>query len=190
MAMAMLKLYAERHYGRERHQFFAMRPATYEYRDLISFYSAPERLATWLTKSGAIGEAGQRYALELRNGVRASGEVLAVTGWEVQLSWDEIEGALGLKGFGIGKGRRAISIHGSGWGLSAERAAALEAFFADALGRLATVLDGVANRQLSRPTFPNSQLARLANTSRMRSGSHSARSALTGSILVARRAGT
>ena len=77
--------------------------------------------------------------------------MLAVTGWEVQLSWDEIAGALALKGFGIGEGRRAISIHGSGWGLSAERAAALEAFFADALGRLATVLDGVANRQLSTP---------------------------------------
>ncbi len=159
MAMAMLKLYAERHYGRERHQFFAMRPAAYEYRDLISFYSAPERLAAWLTKSGAIGEAGQRYALELRNGVRASGEVLAVTGWEVQLSWDEIEGALALKGFGIGQGRRAVSIHGSGWGLSAERAAALEVFVADALGRLATILDDSRIGNSQHPTFPNSQQA-------------------------------
>ena len=140
MALAMLKLYAERHYGRDRRQFFAMRPATYEYRDLLSFYTVAERLASWLTTNGAIGEAGQRYSLELRNGERVSGEVLAVTGWEVQLSWDEIEGALALKGFGMGEGRRAVSIHGSGWGLSAERATALEAFFTDALERLTTPL--------------------------------------------------
>ena len=43
-------------------QFFAMRPATYEYRDLLTFYTVAERLASWLTKNGAIGEAGQRYA--------------------------------------------------------------------------------------------------------------------------------
>ena len=151
MALALLKLYAERHYGRERRQFFAMRPATYEYRDLLAFYKTPERLASWLTKTGRIGDAGQRYSLDLRNGERASGEVLAVTGWEVQLSWDEIEGALALKGFGLGGGRRAVSIHGSGWGLSDERAVALEGFFAEALERLVDVLDS------SQSPTPNSQ---------------------------------
>jgi uncharacterized protein YndB with AHSA1/START domain len=141
MAMALLKLYAERHYGRDRQQFFVMRPASYEYQDLTPFYSTAERLASWLTTSGALGSADQPCALVLRNGDRVSGEVLARSGWEVQLSWNEIEGALALKGFGIGSGRRAVSIHGSGWGLSANRAAALEAFFAQALDRLVGILE-------------------------------------------------
>ena len=148
MSLAMLKLYAERHYGRDRRQFFAMRPATYEYRDLLSFYTVAERLASWLTSNGVIGEAGQRYSLGLRNGERVSGEVLAVTGWEVQLSWDEIDGALALKGFGMGEGRHAVSIHGSGWGLSADRATALEAFFTDALERLTTALSNESGGHL------------------------------------------
>ena len=151
MALAMLKLYAERHYGCDRNQFFAMRPAAFEYGDLIAFYKTPERLASWLTNRGRIGEAGERYSLELRNGERATGEILAVTGWEVQLSWDEIEGALALKGFGMGGGRRAVCIHGSGWGLSAERATGLEGFFAEALERLVAVLDN------SQPPTPNAQ---------------------------------
>jgi hypothetical protein len=82
----------------------------------------------------------------LRNGDRVTGEVLARSGWEVQLSWDEIEGALALKGFGIGNGRRAVSVHGSGWGLSADRAALLETFFTEALERLGSVLDIGARR--------------------------------------------
>jgi uncharacterized protein YndB with AHSA1/START domain len=141
MAMALLKLYVERHYGRQRQQFFAVRPASYDYADLMPYYSLPDRLASWLTTSGAIGSADQPCALVLRNGDRVTGEVLAKSGWEVQLSWDEIEGALALKGFGIGRGRRAVGIHGSGWGLSADRAAVLEAFFVEALDRLATALD-------------------------------------------------
>jgi uncharacterized protein YndB with AHSA1/START domain len=141
MALAVLKLYAERYYGRPRRQFFAMRPAAYEYSDLLAFYTDPERLALWLTHSGRIGQAGDPYSIELRTGERASGHVLALTGWEVQLSWNEIGGALALKGFGIGNGRRAISVHGSGWDLSAERAAQLEKEFEAALERLGTALE-------------------------------------------------
>jgi hypothetical protein len=69
-----------------------------------------------------------------------SGTVLAVTGWEVQLSWDEIDGAVALKGFGMGGGRRAVCVHGSSWSLSAAQAAALEQQFGEALDRLATGL--------------------------------------------------
>jgi uncharacterized protein YndB with AHSA1/START domain len=73
-------------------------------------------------------------------GSRMSGTVLAVTGWEVQLSWDEIDGAVALKGFGMGGGRRAVCVHGSSWSLSAAQAAALEQQFGEALDRLATGL--------------------------------------------------
>jgi hypothetical protein len=136
MCLALLKLYAERYYGRDRAQFFVMRPGAYEYPDLLEAYRDPIRLASWLTTQGGIGNAGEPFALTLREGQQVSGRVLAVTGWEVQLSWDEIDGALALKGFGIGGGRRAICIHGSGWGLPPDRAAQLERQFGEALDRL------------------------------------------------------
>jgi uncharacterized protein YndB with AHSA1/START domain len=140
MSLALLKLYAERYYGRDRVQFFAMRPARYEYGDLLPFYRSAERLAAWLTTAGAIGDAGTRYHLALQNGAEASGDILAVTGWEVQLAWDEIGGALALKGFGMGAGRRAVCVHGSGWDIDAARAAGLETFFGGALDRLAVAI--------------------------------------------------
>jgi hypothetical protein len=140
MCLALLKLYAERYFGKDRAQFFAMRPGSYDYPDLLRAYRDPVRLASWLTTDGAVGNVGEPYALTLRDGQRASGRVLAVTGWEVQLSWDEIDGALALKGFGIGGGRRAICVHGSGWGLPPDRAAQLEQLFGDALDRLNPLL--------------------------------------------------
>lgn len=144
MALAMLKQYAEQYFGRPRVQFFAMRPAQYEFADLLSHYRDANLLAEWLTSSGAIGNTGDRYALVLQDGGRVSGEVLAVTGWEVQLSWNEIAGVLALKGFAMGPGRRAISIHGSSWSLTPERAADLERDFGAALDRLADVLSSAA----------------------------------------------
>jgi uncharacterized protein YndB with AHSA1/START domain len=141
MALALLKLYGERYYGAPRAQFFAMRPASFEYADLLPFYTRRERLASWLTKSGAIDEVGQRYSLELHDGGSATGDILAITGWEVLLSWEEIGGALALKGFGIGNGRRAIGLHGMGWNLPAARAAQIEESCKTALDRLAAALE-------------------------------------------------
>jgi uncharacterized protein YndB with AHSA1/START domain len=140
MALAMLKQYVEHYFGRPRVQFFAMRPAQYEFADLLPHYREANLLAEWLTSSGAIGNTGDRYALVLQDDGPASGEVLAVTGWEVQLSWTEIAGIVALKGFAMGPGRRAICIHGSSWSLTAERAAYLEKAFSAALDRLAHVL--------------------------------------------------
>jgi uncharacterized protein YndB with AHSA1/START domain len=136
MALAMLKLYAERYFGKPRAQFFAMRPARYEFNELLPYYREPAALGSWLTISGSIGDEGSPYKLLLRDGGAASGEVLAVTGWEVGLSWSEIDGYLGLKGFAI-PGGRAIAIHGCGWGLSESAAAELERKFDTALTRLA-----------------------------------------------------
>lgn len=140
LALAVLKQYAERHFARSRSQFFAMRPAAFEYGDLLPHFRDPGRLQAWLTSQGHVGEPGEPGSLALRDGPRVSGTVLAVTAWEVLLSWDEIDGVLALKGFGLGGGRRAICVHGSGWGLSHERAAALEVTFGAALDRLRLVL--------------------------------------------------
>jgi len=140
LALAVLKLYVERHYGCARSQFFAMRPAQFEYQDLLPFYREEDALSRWLTTAGRIGNAGEDYELTLAAGGHASGEVLAVTGWEVLLSWNEIDGALALKGFSLGDAGRAICIHGSGWGLPAGKASVLEARFSSALERLGAAL--------------------------------------------------
>lgn len=140
MALAMLKQYVEQYFGRPRVQFFAMRPAQYEFADLLPHYRDATLLAEWLTTSGAVGNTGDQYALALQDGGRASGEVLAVTGWEVQLSWTEIAGVLALKGFAMGPSR-AICIHGSSWSLTPEQAGDLEKGFGAALDRLAGVLE-------------------------------------------------
>jgi hypothetical protein len=145
MAVALLKLYAERYYGQPRTQFFAVRPAQFEYCGLLPFYREPRLLSRWLTTEANVGDAGQRCALSLIDGGRVSGEVLAVTGWEVQLSWEEIAGCLGLKGFSLGPAGRAICIHGSSWCLDADSAAALERAFGVALERLATELQAVSS---------------------------------------------
>ncbi len=121
-----------------------MRPAQYQFADLLPHYRDANLLAEWLTSSGAIGSSGDRYALVLRDDGHASGEVLAVTGWEVQLSWTEIAGVVALKGFAMGPGRRAICIHGSSWSLTPEKAAELEHAFGAALDRLAGVLESAA----------------------------------------------
>ena len=139
MALALLKLFAERYYDKTRAQFFAMRPASYEYDELLAHFRNAGKLQAWLTRDGGIGDPGDAYELVLGNGERVSGRVLAVTGWEVQLSWDEIGGALALKGFAMGQGR-AVCVHGSSWDLSTARALELERQFGDALDRLAAAL--------------------------------------------------
>jgi uncharacterized protein YndB with AHSA1/START domain len=145
MALAMLKLYAERYFGRPRSQFFAMRPAAVDYQALRSFYRDEAGLREWLTSHGRIGEEGSDYSLVLRDGTTATGRVLAVTSWEVELSWEEIGGCVGLKAFSLGPAGRAVCVHGCGWDLAPERARQLEAFFEGALDRLAAALPSVAS---------------------------------------------
>lgn len=140
MSLGVLKEYAERHYGQPRTQFFAMRPASFEYADLRAYFREPASLARWLTSSGGIGDPGARHELTLQDGTRVDGEVLAVTAWEVLVSWTAIQGVLALKAFSMGPGRRALCVHGSGWDLTPARAAALEADFGAALDRLAGIL--------------------------------------------------
>jgi uncharacterized protein YndB with AHSA1/START domain len=146
MVMATLKLYAERYFGRDRAQFFAMRPAGFEYAELLPFYQRSDLLSQWLTRTGKLGNAGDRYDLVLQDGTEATGEVLAVSGWEVLVSWEQISGALALKGFSIGPRQRAIAVHGMSWDMRQENASELEQRFHAALERLARSLDRAAPR--------------------------------------------
>jgi uncharacterized protein YndB with AHSA1/START domain len=141
MALAVLKHYLENYLGRQRRHAVAMLPAQFSFQRLGPFYREEESLAQWLTRAGRLGKPGERFELTLANGDTMSGEVLADTGREVQLSWEEIEGAVALKAFSMGP-QRMLAVDVSTWGGDADdRLEAIEQVMAGSLERLKTELE-------------------------------------------------
>lgn len=152
MALAVLRHYLEHHYGRPRHQAFAMRPvstgapapapsdASAGAPSFDALFRSAEGLGRWLTRAGAVGEVGEAVALELREGGPLHGQVLAWTGREVALSWAEQEGTLELKSFPFGRMGLMIALRASSWSASPPDRAAMERWMQAALDRLAPAL--------------------------------------------------
>jgi uncharacterized protein YndB with AHSA1/START domain len=139
MALALLKHYLENYYGTPRSSFLVMHPAEFAFEQIPPFHRNPGNLAKWLTTSGAFGEVGEKFHLELQEGGTVSGRVLAKTKSEVALAWDEIHGSLELKAFPMGP-QKMLCVRGCGWGLRPDKAKAIEAQMERALERLARVL--------------------------------------------------
>ena len=142
MSLAILKHYLENHFGKEKAGFLIMRPASFAYEGLHTYLTDPARLALWLTKSGAIGKVGDPCRLELRDGGPAptvTGRVLADTGREVTVSWDEIGGTLELKGFPAGP-QRMVGVRCMSWRSGPEDMAKLKEQLSPAIERLAGLL--------------------------------------------------
>lgn len=106
-ALAILKYYLENYFGEDRRLALVMRPASFEYAQIAPYFQDEGKLATWLTKSGAIGNQGEKCNLALRDGGRLTGEVIARTGREAAISWQEMAGVLELKAFSMGPQRVA-----------------------------------------------------------------------------------
>ena len=144
LALATLKRYLERYRGRDREHHLALRPAgAFAYEALAPLYTTRAGLESWLAEArlGAEPlEPGTGVRLELGGGLILDGEVLARSAWEVLLSWPEIDGVLGLKGFRFGEGR-AVALALSAWPLPGspadERRAAATSLLEAAAGRLA-----------------------------------------------------
>jgi uncharacterized protein YndB with AHSA1/START domain len=139
MALALLKHYLENYFGASRSSFLVMKPAEFSFEQAVQLQRTAAGLKKWLTKSGEYGEVGETFSLELQDGGRASGRVLAKTKRETTLSWDEIHGVLELKAFSMGP-QKMLCVRGCGWGLSAERAKELEAQMEQAVERLSSAL--------------------------------------------------
>jgi uncharacterized protein YndB with AHSA1/START domain len=133
---------ATRRWAEPRSEVLVLRPARFEYADLVPLYRTEAGLARWLTRSGAPGGAGKRHALELRDGSRMSGSTLAESAWESALEWDEARGVLELKAFAAGPGTRMLGVRFSGWSLGAEAAAQVERALVPAVDRLVTEVGG------------------------------------------------
>jgi len=140
MALSILKEYLEHHDDEAKTIFFAMQPAAFEYSEIQPYFREPAGLAAWLTRSGGIGEEGERYEVVLRDGALMSGRVLCSTGREVALSWDELHGVIELKAFSLGPRTRAVCVRGLGWELGEEAAQLIETSMAAAIDRLVAAL--------------------------------------------------
>jgi uncharacterized protein YndB with AHSA1/START domain len=139
MALALLKHYLENYFGISRASFLVMRPAEFSFEQVVELQRSAAGLRKWLTKSGEYGEVGESFALELQEGGKASGRVLAKTKRETTLGWDEIRGVLELKAFSMGP-QKMLCVRGCGWGLSAEKAEELEGQMERAVERLSSIL--------------------------------------------------
>jgi len=140
LAFRGLKQYLEHHHGAPRRHMKAFVEADFDWEALPPYFREPDRLAAWLTTSGEVAGAGAPVALELKEGGRVSGEVLARTNREVMVSWREVDGLLQLKAFGFGPDSRQVGLDAWGYGLSEEDAARHKAWMEAAAQRLAEVL--------------------------------------------------
>lgn len=139
MALAIQKYYLENHFGQPKTDFLGLRPASFSYDRLRPYFLEPARLAQWFSKSGSIGAVGEPCRVSLRNGGELNGRVLAITKWEVALSWEEIAGTLELKGFSMGP-QRMVGIRGISWKLPPAEMKQIEDRMGTALERLAGLL--------------------------------------------------
>ena len=136
-SLALLRHYLERHPGKARHASLLVRPAAVSAGELYRCFSDAGGLATWLTRQGALGQTGARAELELSDGGRLTGSVIAATGREKSVTWEEEDGAvLELKGFGSSE-RRMVGVRLTTWGPDGARLARLERLLTPAVDRLA-----------------------------------------------------
>lgn len=148
LALAILERYVTRHFGKARTPYFAMRPTAFEYDHLQPLFRHPEQLARWLGRpTDATGLAESREVeLDLRGehtpgDGSLSGRVLVDSGREIALSWEEIDGVLELKAFGMGPGQRAVALRASSWSQRPPAKNEVEAWMTEALDRLADALE-------------------------------------------------
>jgi uncharacterized protein YndB with AHSA1/START domain len=139
-SLALLKQSLEHHRGAPRQAAMILRPAAAAPEELYRYFGEADRLAAWLTRTGALGDVGDRAALVFPDGSRLSGSVLSATGREKSVTWDEEDGSvLELKGFGA-PGGRMVGVRLTTWGDAADRLARFEGLFTPAVERLAARL--------------------------------------------------
>lgn len=137
MALAVMRHYVERWFGRDKVAIAIFRPARFDYLALRDHrYQSAAGLGSWLTDgSSAIPDDGP-VALTLRSGRRLTGRVLARTDHEVAVTWEEVDGVLELKAFGAGPEARVLGARALTWTDRPAVAEALRAELTEAVDRL------------------------------------------------------
>lgn len=137
MALAVMRHYVQRWFGRDKVAIPVFRPARFDYRALLAGrYQNAAGLGSWLTDGGSgIPDSGA-VALTLRSGRSLTGTVLTRTDHEVAVTWDEVEGVLELKAFGAGPDARVLGVRAITWSDDAALAESLRAELTEAVERL------------------------------------------------------
>jgi uncharacterized protein YndB with AHSA1/START domain len=143
MSLAILKRYLENYFGRSKRTILVMRPASFNYEQLLPYFLEAPKLSQWLVKRGSIGSAGETIQLDLGDAGKLTGRVLTITKWEVALSWEEIGGTLELKGFSMGP-QRVVSLRCMSWKLEPGETKRLEGQLSAAVERLAALFPAAA----------------------------------------------
>ena len=143
MSLAILKHYLEYHFARKKTGSLVMRPASFDYEQLLPYFLEAPKLAEWFVQSGAIGKPGDRVHLDLRDAGKLTGRVLTITNREVTVSWDEIGGTIELKAFKAGP-QRMVGLRTMSWKLDANEMKALESQLTKAVERLAALFPASA----------------------------------------------
>jgi len=141
MALAMLKYYAENHYGTPKQQYILMQEAEFSLPDLPAWFTRSELLNQWLTSAAQIGNAGETFSLSLQDGPRIDGVVAAITRREASFVWPGQNALLELKGWGAGA-KKILAVRMTGWNSPAIEP--LRPLLQSALGRLASALGTAA----------------------------------------------
>jgi uncharacterized protein YndB with AHSA1/START domain len=139
MALALLKHYAENYFAQPRASWLLLRPAAYTAEQVVALERTEAGLARWLTRSGAIPAASERFHLALQSGEALSGQVLALSKCETCLSWNEVHGTLEFKAFAMGP-QKMVGLRASAWGGDAARLEKAKPAMESALDRWAAAL--------------------------------------------------
>jgi uncharacterized protein YndB with AHSA1/START domain len=147
LALAQLRHYLENHWGRRRHVWLALRPAKPDWQRLASLLRDGPSLSRWLTApasggSGMAGGIGSPVSLALRNFTPLTGRVLADSGRELLLSWEELDGALELKAFATGPASAMVGLRLSTWAAASPSAVAIQQWLDGCADRLAAASSG------------------------------------------------
>jgi uncharacterized protein YndB with AHSA1/START domain len=146
IALAALREYLENYYGQARASILAVQPGQFDDVRVASYFREPQKLAKWLTRSGAIGDEGEACKLVLQTGGTVTGRVIARTRREAAVSWPEERATLELKCFSMGP-QRMVGLRASVWNASVQHAEELKRQLGEAVTRLVAALQSESASQ-------------------------------------------
>ncbi len=141
MALAVLKLFAERYFGRQRTEIMVLSDAEFDRDGLLELQRTEEGLSRWLARSSTVGESvGDPVRLILADGRTLSGTILRKTAQETLWSWDEIEGVLEMKAFRGPHWGSKVGVRVMSWVEDVSDLADLKELLGGAVGKLVTLV--------------------------------------------------
>ena len=101
LALELLKVYVERHFGEpKRTLLLLLQEAAFRFEDVLPLFTTAKGLEAWLARTAELD--GETLRLALREGGPVTGRRLLATSREAAFTWNELPGILELKAFSMG----------------------------------------------------------------------------------------